>query len=213
MSRFVKQHLEAYVTPWAIFHAYVLGNVIGIRWGKITSTSGMGNNDLGEIVREYLTYAAGDDEWKKRCILDAMRDKTSSNLKDYARHTFPSLFPHHKRARSLAIPEELKNEEVNFDLKSITTWQERARKIKQEITMNENALKEASDHDTDNANHTVVNFHVPTGVNPVELTLENYRMVTGKRYRMTKDQKERGLSREAAFDESRSLVLKHLEDQ
>ena len=34
-----------------------------------------------------------------------------------------------------------------------------------------------------------------------ELTLENYKELTGKRFRMTKEQKKRGLSRLAAFNE------------
>lgn len=203
-------HTEAYVKPWAIFHGYVLGYVIGIRWGKITPTSGMGNSDLNAIVREYLIYAAGDDEWSKRCILDAMRDRSSSTIRENAKHHFPSIFPRGRRARSLAVPEELSNEQVNFDLDRINAWQERAKEIKREISMNENAVKEAEAEETGSKSARVtVNFHVPQGVNPADLTLDNYRELTGKRYRMTKDQKDRELTREAAFAESQELALRH----
>jgi len=85
--------------------------------------------------------------------------------------------------------------------------------------MNENAVASSatetivpSSVDTGNVSSRVtVNFFVPEGVNPESLTLENYREVTGKRFRMTKDQKEvRGLNRETAFVESKALAISQL---
>ena len=213
------RHLEPYITPWAQFHAYVLGSVIGIRWGKFTPSSGMGNEALGKIVREYLVYAAGDNEWNKRCILDAMRDKSGSSIKDDARYVFPSLFPRNKRARPLGVPEELKDEEVFFDADRIEKWRRRAKKIKKEIAMNENATAAETtevgspsvDRPTSGVSRTKVNFVIPTGVDPSTITLENYREVTGTRFRMTKDQKDvRGLSRSEAFAESKALAVSQL---
>ncbi len=59
---------------------------------------------------------------------------------------------------------------------------------------------------------TAINFITPPGMNPNDLTLENYREVTGHRFRMTKDQKDvRGLSRANAFAESKALAVSQLE--
>ncbi len=85
--------------------------------------------------------------------------------------------------------------------------------------MSENATQEAAeeqDSGTDNAgnNRVTVNFLIPPGTNPADLTMDNYREVTGKRFRMTKDQaKVRGLSREQAFDESKALAISQLGDK
>lgn len=217
MARTRTRNLTGAITPWAQFHAYVLGSVIGIRWGKIDSKSGMGNDQLYGIVREYLTYATGDNEWKKLGILNAMRYKSAAAIKDDARSAFPSIFPRHRKARPLGVPDEVE-EEVNFDPDKIEAWKERVREIKKEVAMSENALETTEDTGTTNTNasggrsntRVTVNFHIPEGVNPEELTLENYREVTQKRYRMTKDQKERGLSREDAFAESKALAVSQL---
>lgn len=207
------RHLEATITPWAQFHAYVLGSIIGIRWGKISPSTGMGNPKLYDIVREYLDYAVDGVEWKKRGILDAMRYKSSSQIRDDARFAFPSLFPRNRRALNLCVPQEISNENVNFDPALIEAWKERVRVIKQEVAMTENTLEQENDEtgSTSTSNNRVtVNFFIPDGVNPNDLTLDNYREITGKRYRMTKDQMERKLSREQAFAESKALAVSQL---
>jgi len=211
---------EAYTTPWAQFHAYVLSNLIGIRWSSQTSTiTGSANDDLYEIVREYLAYVAGDDEWKKRLVLDGMRNKSASLIKSRTRRAFPSIFPRRKRARPFDVPEELKDEEVKFDPRRVELWRLRVKIIKEEIAMNENILAQETTDETevvrdvtssDTGSRVTINFVIPQGTNPATLTLENYREVTGKRFRMTKDQKVRGLSREDAFAESRTLAANQL---
>tara|TARA_R110000824_G_scaffold378310_1_gene569838 strand:- start:2952 stop:3620 length:669 start_codon:yes stop_codon:yes gene_type:complete len=212
-------HGAAHVSDWAQFHAYVLGSVIGIRWGKHTPTSGMGNPNLYAIVREYLMFAAGEDEWSKKDILDAMRDKSGSGIKSDARRAFPSLFPRKRKARPLALPDELVEEDVNFDPKQIEGWKSRVRQIKQEFIMNENAVEQEAaveamvEATNSNSNSRVtVNFFVPTNVSVDDLTLENYRELTGKRFRMTKDQRVvRDLTREQAFAESKALAITQVE--
>lgn len=85
--------------------------------------------------------------------------------------------------------------------------------------MNENATateeaqpstERSTETDVSNSRVTV-NFFIPEGVNAEDLTLENYRTVTGKRFRMTKDQtKVRGLARDVAFEESKALAISQL---
>lgn len=56
------------------------------------------------------------------------------------------------------------------------------------------------------------NFIIPPGMNPGDITLDNYREVTGHRFRMTKDQKDvRSLNRTDAFDESKAIAVSQLE--
>lgn len=209
------------IKPIAWFHAYILCGVIGIRWGKHTPSSANSNPELLSILYEYLTYACGDDEWTKGRILEAMRFKTGVAMKADARKMFPSLFPRNRKARSLSVPEELNDvENVLFDLERIEQWRERVRAIKKEISeMNENTttqeVTEVDQPSTDGTTNTdvsvAVNFVIPEGVNPAELTLKNYRELTTKRFRMTKDQKEvRSLSREDAFAESKALAISQL---
>ena len=220
-----------HITDVAWFHAYVACSVIGLRWGKHTPTSANQNSELNKILREYLTFACGDDEWAKRAILDAMRGKTGTSLKRIAKKNWRSLFPRNRKARPLAVPTELseRGEEPKFDLARIEQWRDRVRTIKKEISMNEEATAaaEAASQEVDvtsrppidrrpptdksNSSRVTVNFFLPPGVNPDDLTLENYREVTGKRFRMTKDQAQvRGLSREDAFAESKALAVSQL---
>jgi len=42
----------------------------------------------------------------------------------------------------------------------------------------------------------------PRPQSPTYVSIEEYTGVTGKRFRMSKDQKERGLTRQEAFDET-----------
>ena len=86
--------------------------------------------------------------------------------------------------------------------------------------MNENAtateeVQTASESsattDASTTNRVTVNFFIPEGANAEDLTLENYREVTGKRFRMTKDQRRvREMSREDAFAESKALAISQL---
>lgn len=209
------------IKPIAWFHAYVLCGVIGIRWGKHAPTYANSNPKLNNILREYLTYACGEDEWTKGRILEAMRYKTGPKMKEDARKAFPSLFPRNRKARPLGVPEELNDiENVFFDSKRIERWRNRVKRIKKEISdMNENAVAQEAttsqssvDGGTDGgSNRVTVNFFIPENVDPQTLTLQNYREVTGKRFRMTKDQaKVRGLSREDAFVESKALAISQL---
>lgn len=210
------------IKPLAWFHAYVLCSVIGIRWGKYAPGYANANKELDDILVEYLKYACEDDPWTQGRILEAMRFKTATAMKADARIAFPSIFPRNRKARRLRVPDELSDiEQVSFDPARIAQWQTRVRAIKKEIAMNENAVvqevTEASRPPIDSSVKTTsnervtVNFFIPTGASASSLTLENYRELTGKRFRMTKDQsKVRGLNREEAFAESKALAFSQL---
>lgn len=77
--------------------------------------------------------------------------------------------------------------------------------------MNENATTQQPTAAIRSTSRVTVNFVLPEGVNPSTITLDNYRKVTGARFRMTKDQmKVRGISRAVAFEESKSLAIAQL---
>lgn len=200
------------IKPKAWFHAYVLCGFIGIRWGKFGPGFANSNVKLRKILTQYLVDACGDDEWTKGRVLEAMRYKTSIKMKRIMRHILPSLYSG-KRLRPLAIPEELKDEITVLNVDQIIKWRDEVRQIKKEIAMSENAVADQPTDNTSSANNRVtVNFFIPSGTDAESLTLDNYREVTGKRFRMTKDQKSRGLSREDAFAESRTLAMNNQGD-
>ena len=210
------------ITLTAWFHAYILCGVIGVRWGKHGSYYANSNEELREVLVEYLTYACGDDEWMKGRVLEAMRYKTTTSIRTQVRDLFPSLLPRNKRARPIDVPDELKDKDINFDHDRLEQWKERVKDIKKEIAMSENAVAQESvettvddsSAKTDANNRVTVNFFIPQGMDPATLTLENYRQLTTKRFRMTKDQaKVRGLNREQAFAESKALAVSQLGDK
>ncbi len=83
--------------------------------------------------------------------------------------------------------------------------------VAQEATEASRPPVDRSSADGGSNTRVTVNFFIPENVDPNSLTLENYREVTGKRFRMTKDQaKVRGLSREDAFVESKALAISQL---
>ena len=207
------------ITLTAWFHAYVLCGVIGVRWGKHGVYYANSNQALREVLVEYLTYACEDDEWMKGRVLEAMRYKTTTSIKAQVRDLFPSLLPRNKRARPTDVPTELKDKDINFNHDRLEQWKERVKVIKKEIAMSENvvtqeAVEAVTDSDSVNAdanNRVTVNFFIPKGMDPATLTLENYRQLTTKRFRMTKNQAQvRGLNREQAFAESKALAVSQL---
>ena len=196
-------------------------------------TSGTAHPVLGPIMHEYLSsvFPKEDEnaqEWKKYRVLDAFRHLSGTAVKKETKKAFPSLFPKHRRALPLQVPEELKdNDDVRFDLKFIHRLRDRVVEYKQELAMNEQVMNEQADGDrvspqfrdtaealtletpteTKAATPSKLNFLTPKGVDISALTVENYREVTGHRYRMTKDQTARKLTRADAFAESKALAL------
>lgn len=74
------------------------------------------------------------------------------------------------------------------------------------------AAKAQTEQRAQEAPASKTNFIIPPGMNPSTITLENYRQVTGHRFRMTKDQHEvRGLNRADAFVESKAVAVSKLE--
>lgn len=193
--------LDAYIKPPAVFYGFILGYYIGIKW-NLAPNGGMGNPKLLELTRAYLTYVCGNDEWAKRQVLDVIRDKSRNEMRDAAVAEFPSLFPK-GRQRPLQIPDELKGQEIKFDLDFIQRMKDRVDEIKQEIAMSEETNEVVSS--TPVAPKRTTTVVIPEGVDVNSLTLDNFQQLTGKRFRMTKEQSLRAeagtLTRAQALEE------------
>jgi hypothetical protein len=60
--------------------------------------------------------------------------------------------------------------------------------------------------DTNKSSTGGANLSVPEGVQVSELTLDNFKEKMGRRFRMTKEQKGRGLDRQQAFEEFKNQL-------
>lgn len=213
----------------SVFHGFVLGNVIGIRW-TLKPTGGMGNNDLIKIVRQYLDFAYSDDEWGKNEVLQIITSTRGQNKKLF-KSTFPSMFKN-KRQRPLQVPAELEGQGIKFNIDFINELREQVSTIKKGLNMDsENTTVNSTESNVSNGvdvtttrveattesetntrdrsasktQRSTNNFTLPEGVSLGELTLDNFREKTGRRFRMTKQQKARfdnnEITREDAFNE------------
>lgn len=209
-----KQHAieGAHITDKAKFYGYIMVSVLGLRWSIKSTIGAMLNQEMNAIVREYLVHTCGEDEWLKRQVLDMTRDQTRNSLRPEIKQTFPSLF-HKRRMKPLQVPAELAEQDVVFDMDYINLLRSQVTLIKRGINMNENAIAETGEarpsevQATTESAPVTVNFFLPAGVDAAELNLDNYRERTGKRFRMTKEQKSRGITRAEAFEESRTLAV------
>lgn len=177
------------------FYAYVLGGFIGVQWNIDT----MQTQVLNQIVRDYLFHIYDTNEWKKLKVLDAVRDKSRNQIKEVAKHKLPSLFSA-RAAWPLALPKEAPN--AKFDIEFIYRLKHRVDELKQKETAME---EQQNNTEAQTQTPKAPRFHLPTGVTPEQLTTENFRTLTGRRFRVTTEQQNRiaagTMTREAAFAE------------
>lgn len=201
----------------AQFHAYILGCIINAQWNLAIVKDPVRTN----IIRRYLTFVHGNDEWAKKDILDAISNKTRKTIKQDTRYVFPSLFVKRK-AYPLYVPKELTTD-VIFDLEFVTKLQTEIKIIKLQEQAQEKAMDNNEDVavqpevtvntnivsvESDNPDVPSVQLVLPEGKTVEDLTLENFRAMTGRRFRMTKNQKlVRKLTREQAFEEFKTSLL------
>lgn len=189
-----------------MFHGYILSCIIGVKW-NLSPTGGMNNPKITQVARDYLSHAVGDNEWEKQKILSYIKDTSSVILRKQTKKAFPSLF-NKVRRKALTIPEELKDKNPTFDIDKINNLKNRVNKIKMEMNHMSNETETIQNevitqNDTETTN--------PTSSNNVEsLTLENFMRITGRKFRVTKEQKQRIndglLTREGALEEYKNSM-------
>jgi hypothetical protein len=144
---------------------------------------------LAQIVKDYLAFVC-DKEWDKMQILDLMRGKQRSVIKEETQRLLPSMFKG-KTAWPLVVPIELP--QVKLDLEFISKL--RVRLKESDTTMDENMTTDKS----------APRLSLPANVTADQLTLDNFSTLTGRRFRVTTEQKMRikagTLTREQAFQE------------
>jgi len=202
----------------AQFYAYILGCIINVQW----NLNVIKDSARTDIIRRYLIHVCGEDEWAKKNILDAISNKTRKTIKGDTRDRLPSLFVKRK-AYPLFVPKELTTPPI-FDLQIIEQLKIEMKLIKlkeQEKIMNDNEniiktilpteITEATkivSVEEDSPNAPSVQLVLKDGKTVEDLTLANYREITGRRFRMTKEQKlVHKLTREQAFEEFKTKLL------
>jgi len=188
------------------FHAYLLGGVINVQWNVDTMTF----NPLCQIVRRYLNTVCGDDEWAKIDILNAMRDRRRKAIKRETQAILPSLFLI-RAAYPVGVPCELKEVETNFDPVLVEQLKQEVIAIKYKEIIMEDGVETGvttGRPPIDKEELDVGTVVFPADFNISELTLANYREVTGQRFRVTKEEKYiLKLNREDAFARRKSILL------
>jgi len=182
------------------FHAYILGGFLNIRWNVDT----MRNQDLCSIVKGYLAHAYGDQQWPCLKLLNAIRDRSRNEIKEESKRKLPSLFTQ-RASWPLAQPKEAPK--AKFDVDYIYQLKEKVENIRRDDTMN----NQNDQGDTVAANKPP-RLHLPAGVDVSSLTIDNFRSMTGRRFRVTTEQQNRikagTLTREQAFQDFVNEVVK-----
>ena len=149
----------------------------------------MDNKDVG-LLKIYLNTLELS-EYDKIYVIDNMRDKTKSELK----REFFQYFPSVKGKHGLHAPDELLHE-LDVVILSEEEVQLFRDSIQGDANMNDNDVPQMGE-----IVPTATPVPTTTPKDTKGLTLDNFRERTGARFRMTKEQKGRGLTREAAFAE------------
>lgn len=175
------------------FYSYLIGGIMDIQWNVET----MQNQTLFSIVKEFLNHLYGKDEWKKIHVLDAIRYKTRTEIRQETKRLLPSLFIG-KAAWPCALPKE--TPDAKFDIELVYSLKNKVEELRKGDVM-----QEQNDSGEAVTGAKAPRFHLPAGITPDQLTLDNFRTLTGRRFRITTEQKNRvdagTLTREAAFVE------------
>lgn len=200
----------------AQFHAYVLSCLIGIKWSSSgVDTSAIFNDRLFNVVKEYIGKFYSFNEPIVADILRLMKDKSRTNIKKETKSVLPSIF----KKRGFQLPEEIPAGTIQVDKELVARLRNKVTVIKKESDMTSEEIDITLDSidngetpeiistDVTKSSNGGANLSLPEGVNASELTIDNFKEKTGRRFRMTKDQKSRGLDREAAFAEFKQQLI------
>lgn len=204
---------DLYMTPDAIWHSYVISCYYGIAYNINT----MMDDEMMQIIRRYLS-SVYDNEFDKLPVLNIIRECKRKVILRNAKIEFKSIFVKKRPKHPMMRPstDELPGNAFNLEaIKQLGLDKINLEEVRRQIVMNNIQISGDSE-----SNDIVIDVArlVPTGettssgrprlkeevvqVNANELTIDNFSELTGRRFRMTSEQRERfGQDREAAFQD------------
>jgi len=212
--------LVPHITNEALFYGFILGYHINIRWS--TKPSGPVLNDkMRDVLKSYLQFTCGNDEWKKRKVLDVIKE-SRTDIRRRVKQVFPSLF-HRVKQKDLQVPEELKDVKINFDINIFNELKDKVSEIKKSFIL-ESFENNYNDNVVDDKENNMIDpqqkpapesgqqLETELVINGITIrTPDDYKRATGKRYRVTKEQKaliENGtITREMAFKQFTTQLM------
>lgn len=157
-----------------VYHSYVLTNNFKLNFPLLDSET---------IIRlnHYFAEAGLFYPWHCKQIIDHCREFNKPEIKKQCKEIFPEMFPWGAGQHPIAVPEVVKDWGC-VELSTLEREIESFDKLKTEIA------KEKIMTETETTEVQVENDNQPQA-DLSNLTLANYKEVTGKRFRLTKDEK------------------------
>lgn len=177
----MKASLEERWKPETLFHAYVLRCYLNVRWDLTTMFDG----EIEDTVRLYLSNTI-NNEYDKGKVLNIINGSTRKNIREKARFAFPDMF-NIPETYPISVPKRLKDK-FGEDYVNFVQQLKNSRKETEMSEVTQEAVQSQVNVDLDS------------------LTVENFQQVLGRRFRVTKEQKERGISRELALEEWKRAI-------
>jgi len=175
------------VNPAIIWHAYAIRSFVGYSHNVHT----MVDEQSFQLLKEYLNKSF-DNEWDKKLVLDILRDSRKRDIEQLVKTYLPSICK--KRNRELVIPEEA-TEIINDHIEAARDFRDSLQKLKMDRRELEVENITVNDTSLDGVMITVTRVQdgkkVDAQVNAGLLTLDNFRELTGRRFRVSQDQKQR----------------------
>lgn len=170
---------ETFWAPEIVYHAYILRGYLNFRW----DVESMFYEENVDFVKNYFNNTI-KSEYDKGKVLNLINGISRKNIREKARFEFPDLF-NTPETYPFAIPKRLKDKFGEDYVTFISTLK----------------TKRKDEEMDSQVNQATANPVVNTNVDLDTLTLDNFQDKLGRRFRMTKEQKERGISRELALEE------------
>jgi hypothetical protein len=153
-----------------VYHSYVLTNNFKLNFPVL-------DPDTIIHLNHYFAEAGLFYPWHCKQIIDYCRENKRGYIKKECKRLFPDMFSWGSGPTPMAIPESLQG----WNLMELSTLERESRNFKpkyEELTMTDmNAETSVSQEQTSSPSTNEFQDHV---------TLENYRKITGRRFRLTK---------------------------
>lgn len=163
-----------------VYHAYVITNNFNI-------TVPVLDDFECRQVRKYFTNAGIFYPWHGLQVLNYCRDKKKAEIKKRAKYLFPQMFKWGSGPNPIKYPEQL-DKWGSFDTIIIVDIVDEIKAVVPQIVENELLLAVNKLRKESNMSN-IVEGQASLSQTNKGITLENYKNATGKRFRLTKNEK------------------------